>query len=144
MESDYVDTSNRHETVGLYPEDADEESGTVSCSLWLSDNYTNVTVRVRACLDDEWGPWSDAVAITPIYYGTVDAPVITLSATEVAMGDEVTVTWSAVEHAASYTVTFNSTVYETENTSYTVTAGTPGTYTVHVCAIGDRGYSASE
>lgn len=125
-------------------------SGATSYTVYVNDDGTSVTGTSYTLTMTEAGSYTiyvianstnaaytDSVRSNTVTY-TVEqtyplpAPVIEL--------DGNVVSWDAVEHAVSYTVTVNGAAQEpVTGTSYTITETTPGDYTVTVVANAEAG-----
>ena len=125
-------------------------SGATSYTVYVNDDGTSVTGTSYTLTMTEAGSYTiyvianstnaaytDSVRSNTVTY-TVEqtyplpAPVIEL--------DGNVVSWNAVEHAVSYTVTVNGAAQEpVTGTSYTITETTPGDYTVTVVANAEAG-----
>lgn len=125
-------------------------SGATSYTVYVNDDGTSVTGTSYTLTMTEAGSYTiyvianstnaaytDSVRSNTVTY-TVEqtyplaAPVIEL--------DGNVVSWDAVEHAVSYTVTVNGTAQApVTGTSYTITETTPGDYTVTVVANAEAG-----
>ena len=125
-------------------------SGATSYTVYINDDGTSVTGTSYTLTVTEAGSYTiyvianstnaaytDSVRSNTVTY-TVEqtyplaAPVIEL--------DGNVVSWDAVEHAVSYTVTVNGTAQAPVTaTSYTITETTPGDYTVTVVANAEAG-----
>ena len=98
--------------------------------------------RFIALVDGAWTDCSNTVLVTVAQSGedltVLAAPRVTLSASSVTEDEAVTVSWNAVDQATGYTVIGLGQEIRTEETSYTVAAGTlsPGIYQIWVRAEG--------